>query len=1028
MKILFVQNAPCIRNYKMAAALRSHGHSVSLAYTVGKLSQLYQLSDDVYDECILARTSAHLWSIMEDYDIVHCHNEDDTLTIAAMAVHGTVIHDTHDLAALRPPVEIDVQTSEAIANRGAAGRVYSTPMQMETAHRLYGTDLDKSIVIYNYALAADIPEERLPKHDAGTHIVYEGGMGVDHRNYRKLFADLAQAGIHVHIYPNIPHPEYETFCKQYEYLHYNEPVSPNDIIGIMTQYDYGLVPFNITDENAAFLDTCIANKLFEYLAAGLPVIACNTKSLREFVEREKVGMVYESAEDIIANIDTLKDVQIGADKVSTMESQMPALIEFYQGLIDQPPAANVELTTPMLVEVINNISQREYEGQKFTWVNERPIEYRFVFDSLSCVDAISVLDVGSGNGLLPGLLRHCGFMVTGIDKGKDVVNRAFHVIQDDITKTALTDKFDVVTCISVLEHISDHNAAIKSMFGLLKAGGYLILTVYYNEDEYIDNVYKLPGAGYGQNYPYIAQVFSRNELDGWLAANDGEIVKQEYWQKYTGKLWTFGTPLNPPKLVDKDGLCQLTCLLIRKGKDAPVDIPVPVIHPGPVAEAVDKKPLEIVPAKPREIPEIKPVRRAVYHPIRDVRMQESQYWDADTMREYQERLLRDMIVHSYDKVPFFGHEMKARGLKPADIRTIEDLQKLPITSKRMMNDPTPGERLKFVAKNTLNWLPSLGETGGSTGEPFRYFISENQRDAVNAAVTRGFGWAGYKHGDTMVTMSGDGLGSPPELKLNTIGMNEEIMDGFIERIRELKPDGYRGLPYPMTLFCKHLARNSYADELVKEYAITTSENLLDDQREYIGEYLGEVFNQYGANDGGASAMECEVHSGLHIASEIAIFEVVDAEDNVLPPGCEGQLVVTSLYNYSMPWIRYRSNDVGMISTEACPCGRTLPLLINLQGRVTDFIVTDKATFSGTALCNAINHLPMRAYQFEQTKRNYIEVRIVKESSYSESDTEFIESVIRKYDPDVNLSFDYVDSIPQTPAGKSQYVIGLKEGV
>ncbi len=208
---------------------------------------------------------------MKDYDVVHCHNEPDRLTIAALATDSIVIHDTHDLISLRPPIKTVTQIDEAIANRCATGRVYSTPIQMAMAHRLYGIDLDKSVVIYNYALGADIPTERLRKYNAktvdnsGTHIVYEGGIGSDHRDYRNLFVELAMAGLHVHIFPNADNPEYESLCAEYPCLHYYQPVSPENLILIMSQFDYGLVPFNITDENRPFLDTCIANKLFEYL-------------------------------------------------------------------------------------------------------------------------------------------------------------------------------------------------------------------------------------------------------------------------------------------------------------------------------------------------------------------------------------------------------------------------------------------------------------------------------------------------------------------------------------------------------------------------------------------------------------------------------------------------------------------------------------------------------------------------------------------------------------------------------------------
>ena len=102
------------------------------------------------------------------------------------------------------------------------------------------------------------------------------------------------------------------------------------------------------------------------------------------------------------------------------------------------------------------------------------------------------------------------------------------------------------------------------MIKLLKPGGHLVLTFPYNEKQYIDNVYKLPDAGYGQNYSFICQVYSRRELDQWLEGNKARIVEQEYYEIFTGDLWTFGKRIFPPRKVEKGEKCHLTCILIQK--------------------------------------------------------------------------------------------------------------------------------------------------------------------------------------------------------------------------------------------------------------------------------------------------------------------------------------------------------------------------------------------------------------------------------------------------------------------------------
>jgi len=198
-----------------------------------------------------------------------------------------------------------------------------------------------------------------------------------------------------------------------------------------------------------------------------------------------------------------------------------------------------------------------------------PDEYAFVLKHISKIYPKKVLDVGSGRSSLPHLLYNCGFNVTAIDEKEsywkgDLGNRHFWIIKDSITNSKIKERFDLVTCISTLEHVAEHKKAIKNMFSLLKKNGYLILTFPYNEEKYIDNVYDLPKAGYGKLNPYICQVFSRNEIESWLDENNGIITDQEYYRVFTGKYWTYGKRLNIPQKVSKKENHHLTTLIVKK--------------------------------------------------------------------------------------------------------------------------------------------------------------------------------------------------------------------------------------------------------------------------------------------------------------------------------------------------------------------------------------------------------------------------------------------------------------------------------
>ncbi len=211
----------------------------------------------------------------------------------------------------------------------------------------------------------------------------------------------------------------------------------------------------------------------------------------------------------------------------------------------------------------------EYQNQTFRRINERPIEFRFLFHNLLHRCPRSILDVGTGTTALPHLMRNCGFLVTATDNIIDywtdgMFNRHYHIIGDDITKSNIKGKFDFISCISVLEHVSAFNNAIDCMTGLLDQEGHLILTFPYNEKKFINNIYKHQNAGYGQDLPYICQVFSRKELDYWEQTYQLKIISQEYWQFFTGEYWTIGEQICPPKEVTKDALHQLTCIAFKK--------------------------------------------------------------------------------------------------------------------------------------------------------------------------------------------------------------------------------------------------------------------------------------------------------------------------------------------------------------------------------------------------------------------------------------------------------------------------------
>ena len=186
----------------------------------------------------------------------------------------------------------------------------------------------------------------------------------------------------------------------------------------------------------------------------------------------------------------------------------------------------------------------------------------------------TLLDVGPGGGSWPHLLSRTGIAVTAIDSmgylesGRSgrhsFFNRHYYVIRDDIRAPTLGRQFDCVTCLSVLELIRDHDAAVRGLFSLVKPGGSLIFTFPYNERTFVENAYALRQARDSYGPTYICRQYSRAEVEGWLSANDGVLVDQELYRCFTGEYWGTGERITPPVAAGSHDLHHLACMYIQK--------------------------------------------------------------------------------------------------------------------------------------------------------------------------------------------------------------------------------------------------------------------------------------------------------------------------------------------------------------------------------------------------------------------------------------------------------------------------------
>jgi phenylacetate-CoA ligase len=344
----------------------------------------------------------------------------------------------------------------------------------------------------------------------------------------------------------------------------------------------------------------------------------------------------------------------------------------------------------------------------------------------------------------------------------------------------------------------------------------------------------------------------------------------------------------------------------------------------------------------------------------------------------------------------------------------------------------------MLPKDFKKWKPILDYTGGSTGKPLKYYITKDVASVNWAGMFRGWSWSGYRIGDRRIKFGGSSLipNKAPSLfqitrdklernfQYSALSINESKYDKLVHIIRKYKPKFLYGLASATYLFSDYCKCNNIKN-IKFDAVFSTAEVLLPHYRTAIeNQFQCKVFDQYGSYDGGGQALECQTHQGFHISIEKVILEILDENEQRLSPGKSGYIVVTDLYDYAMPFIRYEVEDMGMLSDKLCTCGRNLPLLKAVEGRTTDIIkLSNGVILSGLTIPVIFAKRPVKQYQLIQESKDKLLVKIVKDVNYSESDTDYVLKLLRHHAGEgIQIDVKFYDKIPVEGNSKFRYVI------
>lgn len=307
----------------------------------------------------------------------------------------------------------------------------------------------------------------------------------------------------------------------------------------------------------------------------------------------------------------------------------------------------------------------------------------------------------------------------------------------------------------------------------------------------------------------------------------------------------------------------------------------------------------------------------------------------------QNKLMRDLLQHAYENVPYYKKVFNSVKFDPKGYSGPEDLKRVPILTKEIIRDNFDD----LIAKNISQKIMTKHSSGGTTGKPLQFHIPKDLKGDFNyATLYRFYRWAGIEFGEKRVSIAGRMITKKPPYSMFNYAENQlyvcahHLLDmnlpDIVNSIIKFQPKFIQGHPSAVEIIAKYIIKN---DIYIKTKAVfTTSENLYRDQRQVIEEAFNcKVFDTYGMGEMVAMASECSEHNGYHLAPEYGFTEIINTEsydDGI------GEIVSTSLQNYAMPLIRYKTGDLGKFKREKCACGSNFPMLDTISGRIDDVIV------------------------------------------------------------------------------------------
>jgi len=418
----------------------------------------------------------------------------------------------------------------------------------------------------------------------------------------------------------------------------------------------------------------------------------------------------------------------------------------------------------------------------------------------------------------------------------------------------------------------------------------------------------------------------------------------------------------------------------------------------------------------------------------------NQWLSEESLHDYQSSRLRQIISQAYNNVPYYKSLFKEKGILPHDIKMVQDLKNVPFLNRDLLR----GHFDSFAARNAQKYRPVLLSTSGTTGGKIRFYADKPSNVLEFVYYWRFWGWAGYKLGDTFAKLSSEDFvylkknrdaryffhPVTRQLTVNSMLFSEKYADEFIRIFRKFNPHYVKGSP--LNLYTLALIFEGKKNHGISFNAVfSQGENLFPDKRKLIERVFAcKVLDSYGHMERTAAISQCPFGNyHLHMDYGIVEFEepripLADADDGET---LIREIVGTSLHNFSMPLIRYRTGDFVRLrrSPEKCPCNRGFPTIVSVIGRELDTIVTpDGRRIAG--LGSALSRAPgILMGQIVQENINHLKVKIVCPYPYAGLTHKILIGHMRNFvgdDMEIQIEHVTIDDIKKDGFGKFKPVI------